>query len=284
MAKTPNTEQRKQLAAEGKARPDGSYPIQDAADVEDAVTAYNLSSKKTSLDKAWIIKRAKELNATDKLPDKWLKHSDMSEFLYGVLTSDEATTLEHHGVKGMHWGIRKDRTASLTIRHPSTGELHTIHYNPKRLRVETNEKGEKTLSGDRKEVEHVQRSAANALAKKPGKAKRVEAVPLHPERKASTLAESKNKMSDEELRQRLNRLKMEQEYAKLTAPPESTGKKIKKGATKAVGNAAQSTAESALKAIGGHAVNQLVLPAATSAITNAALKAAARKAARSALG
>jgi len=204
----------------------------------------------------------------------------MQGILLGFENLEVGEFIEHHGVKGMHWGIRKDRTASLTVRHPTTGELHTIHYNPKRVRVATNEKGEKTLTGDRKEVEHLQRSAANALAKKPGKAKKVADVPLHATKKVSEVTSSNHaKMSDEELKTRLNRLKMENEYAKLTAAPESTGTKIKKGAAKAVGNAAQSTAETTLKAIGGHAVNSLVLPAVQGAITKAALKSAAKKAA-----
>lgn len=275
------TEARDKAATSGDALPDGSFPIRNKGELMRAIMSYGRAKNKPAA-KALIIKQAKALGATSMLPSGWLnspsvvKHSE-GEFELATI----GDFLMHHGVKGMHWGVRKDRTASLTIRHPSTGELHTLHYNPKRVRVETNDKGEKTLSGDRKEVEHLQRSAANALAKKPGKAKSVSNVHLtkNPEQKASEYASSHKTLSDEELRTRLNRLKMEQEYNKLTAPPESTGSKIKKGAVKAVGDAGQSVATATLKSIGSHAVNELVLPAATKAITSAALKAAARRAA-----
>lgn len=54
-----------------EAMPDGSYPIVDAADMSNAITAYDLSSAPTAAQKAWIIKRASELGLQKMLPKDW---------------------------------------------------------------------------------------------------------------------------------------------------------------------------------------------------------------------
>lgn len=91
MAKTPDTAQRQELAKKGHALPDGSFPIQDVADLKKAIQAFGLG-KNGSAAKAHIIKRAKALGATDLLPSTWnippIKHSGVSvdDFLahYGI--------------------------------------------------------------------------------------------------------------------------------------------------------------------------------------------------------
>jgi hypothetical protein len=62
---------RKLLAKEGLARPDGSYPIRTAKDVEDAVADFNRVDGSPE-DKAHIIERAKAVDGgTDALPADW---------------------------------------------------------------------------------------------------------------------------------------------------------------------------------------------------------------------
>ena len=61
---------RTRLAAAGKALPDGSYPIRNKKDLEDAVSAFGRAKNKAKV-RAWIISRAKELKATDMLPEDW---------------------------------------------------------------------------------------------------------------------------------------------------------------------------------------------------------------------
>lgn len=97
MAQTPGTSKRQQLAKKGHALPDGSFPIQDKADLQKAISAFGLG-KNSSAAKAHIIKRAKELGAMDMLPSNWgvVKHSDEVEDF-----------LTHHGILGMHWGSHK---------------------------------------------------------------------------------------------------------------------------------------------------------------------------------
>lgn len=72
-------EEREKLAKEGLALPDGSFPIRNKQDLRDAIAAIGLgiNYQKT---KKWIIKRARELDAVDMLPEKWkVKDSDDSD-------------------------------------------------------------------------------------------------------------------------------------------------------------------------------------------------------------
>jgi hypothetical protein len=66
---------RKHLAKEGKALPDGSYPIVNVADLKNAIQAIG-RAKNPAAAKAHIIKRAKALDATDALPDDWDSSTD----------------------------------------------------------------------------------------------------------------------------------------------------------------------------------------------------------------
>lgn len=86
-----NTMQRRRLAARNQAMPDGGFPIRNVSDLKNAIQAYGRAKNKPAV-KAWIKKRARELGATNLLPDNW-RISD---------------TLVHYGVKGMKWGVRKD--------------------------------------------------------------------------------------------------------------------------------------------------------------------------------
>jgi hypothetical protein len=62
--------QRKTLAAKGQAEPDGSFPIRNGSDLDNAIRAYGRSSDKPAT-KAWIVKRAKELGMSSKIPLSW---------------------------------------------------------------------------------------------------------------------------------------------------------------------------------------------------------------------
>lgn len=63
-------DQRKKLAENEQAMPDGSYPIRNRQDLKNAIQAYGRSKNKQKT-KAWIKKRARELKAEDLLPDEW---------------------------------------------------------------------------------------------------------------------------------------------------------------------------------------------------------------------
>ena len=65
-----DTEERRKLADEGKALPDGSFPIRNREDLKDAVQSYGRASDKAEA-KRWIKRRARELNAEKELPEDW---------------------------------------------------------------------------------------------------------------------------------------------------------------------------------------------------------------------
>ena len=65
-----DTQERRKLAEEGKALPDGSFPIRNREDLQDAIQSYGRAKDKNEA-KRWIKRRAKELNAEGELPDDW---------------------------------------------------------------------------------------------------------------------------------------------------------------------------------------------------------------------
>lgn len=69
LERTFTAKQRKALAKSGAAMPDGSYPIENIGDLDNAVRSYGRSPDPAT--KAHIIKRAKELKATNMLPAGW---------------------------------------------------------------------------------------------------------------------------------------------------------------------------------------------------------------------
>ena len=74
LARTFSADQRERLAKEGKALPDGSFPIVNKQDLRNAIQAYGRASNK-SRAKAHIMKRARALGATDLLPEAWTNDS-----------------------------------------------------------------------------------------------------------------------------------------------------------------------------------------------------------------
>jgi len=63
-------EERERLAQEGKALPDGSYPIRNVSDLGNAIQAIG-RAKNRARALTFIKKRARELKATGNLPDGW---------------------------------------------------------------------------------------------------------------------------------------------------------------------------------------------------------------------
>lgn len=87
-------EQRSSMADEGVALPDGSYPIKDTDDLRNAIMAYGRAKDKAAA-KAHIMKRAKDLDAEDMIPESWSqKTGEEAAFLadlmeFEVLAAEE---------------------------------------------------------------------------------------------------------------------------------------------------------------------------------------------------
>lgn len=62
--------QRKKAAETGAAMPDGSYPIENRQDLENAIRAYGRAKNKRAV-RRHIMKRARALGATDLIPEDW---------------------------------------------------------------------------------------------------------------------------------------------------------------------------------------------------------------------
>ena len=65
-----DTAERRKLADQGKALPDGSFPIRNREDLKDAIQSYGRANDKAEA-KRWIKRRARELNAEKDLPEDW---------------------------------------------------------------------------------------------------------------------------------------------------------------------------------------------------------------------
>lgn len=63
-------EQRDKLASQGKAMKDGSFPIKNGSDLQNAI---RLAGNASDPPKArrFIMRRAKELGLSDRIPDTW---------------------------------------------------------------------------------------------------------------------------------------------------------------------------------------------------------------------
>jgi hypothetical protein len=70
--------QRERLAKEGKALPDGSYPIRNGSDLKNAIQAYGRSKESDRAKvRRHIIKRARALGKTDLIPDEWKEAAEL---------------------------------------------------------------------------------------------------------------------------------------------------------------------------------------------------------------
>ena len=71
-------EKRKQLAQEGKALPDGSFPIVTVGDLKNAISAAGRASNRAVAIRH-IKRRARALGATDQLPEDWSETKQEAE-------------------------------------------------------------------------------------------------------------------------------------------------------------------------------------------------------------
>lgn len=127
-----SVKQRQKLAAKGQAMPQGGFPIRNRADLKRAIQAIGRASNPDAA-KAWIKKRAKELNAMDMIPQSWsAAHSSLGgDMLKEKPSLDELTELQHHGIKGMKWGVRSRPVGGSLRPGRATGEIRVARRNVK---------------------------------------------------------------------------------------------------------------------------------------------------------
>ena len=122
-----STEKRQELKEKGQAMPHGEYPIRNRADLKRAIQAFGRAKDKVKT-KAWIMKRARELDAVDLLPEDWVKtkHSTLVEDF-----------ISHHGIKGMRWGVRKARGDRSAFRQRAKAKTESSDKGERRHRERT---------------------------------------------------------------------------------------------------------------------------------------------------
>jgi hypothetical protein len=83
------------MAEEGNALPDGSFPIANVEDLKNAIQAFGRAKDKDAA-KRHIMKRARELDAMDMIPESWTeKKSDSDdEFLANLMEFELLATEE----------------------------------------------------------------------------------------------------------------------------------------------------------------------------------------------
>jgi hypothetical protein len=233
---SPTTAQRKIFAKQGVAMPGGSFFIRNASDLDNAISAVgratpNADESETARRNAvrrHIMERARFLKLESRIPDTWnsdgtLKHSRIQGLRPNFVIYDEAHDeavsaildeivtnefLEHFGVKGMHWGVRRNRSTGTTPSHtaPRRGTFRKVgSTHPKH-----------TVAVD----------AARTI-----------------QLKSQLGKHGPQSLSNQDLQHLVKRMQLENQLAQLNQKDVSTGRKITSEVAKAGGQIAKQTAK-----------------------------------------
>lgn len=127
---------RAKLAKAGDAMPDGSYPIQDKNDLENAVASFGRAKDPTAV-KAWITKKAKELGVTDVLPADWAwstKKSDLAD----ITRSEEMSTANGEAKASSYLRslmLKSDPSLGVESDEPASGGGDPVNVQQERVDV-----------------------------------------------------------------------------------------------------------------------------------------------------
>lgn len=85
-----NTDDRKRMASSGAAMDDGSYPIADEGDLDNAIHAVGRGGADHNAIRRHVISRAKSLGASSKIPDNWAADGSLKEGSVSKEMDDDA--------------------------------------------------------------------------------------------------------------------------------------------------------------------------------------------------
>lgn len=140
----------------------------------------------------------------------------------GVLSGDQ---VEHYGIPGMKWGVRKDnrsgksrgssafkkskaKSRSIQLTDPNTGQKFDFEYDPRKVTIRQTKTGTTVEGRKKKEVKKVLEELKNAKKGLPQETIR-----------------SKMDMSNDELRAQIDRLRLERDFQQLAAKPQTPARK-----------------------------------------------------------
>ena len=167
--------------------------------------------------------------------------------------------LEHHGVKGMKWGVRRDRSSGGTSGSSSGGTSGgntkvTMRPDGKADWTIHDPKSGKTVKVTTSHGGPGAKEAAHTVAAEHIK-KALDA------RKAEAEKNDPRKMTDAELRDAVQRIRMEREYAQLTAGKKSTTARASSTVTSIIAKGLQLGAQEAVKNVSGKLIQEALTTA-----------------------
>lgn len=115
---------RKDMAKSGEALPDGSYPIKNKADLQNAIHAVGRGNADHSAIRKHIISRAKALGAEDMIPDNWQADGSLKQQNKALIAAGERRRKDRHRAVPLMPEVRHFRAEGLEVRENSkTNEL-----------------------------------------------------------------------------------------------------------------------------------------------------------------
>lgn len=122
-----DTKDREQMAKSGEAMPDGSYPIKDQEDLENAIHAVGRGNADHDAIRKHIIARAKALGHSDLIPDNWAADGSLKQ-QNAAATPLARRKKERHRAVPLLPEVRFFNTEQIEIREADTvGNLVALH-------------------------------------------------------------------------------------------------------------------------------------------------------------
>ena len=110
---------RQAMADKGQAMPDGSYPIADAEDLDNAIHAVGRGGADHDAIRKHIIARASALGLSDRIPDNWSADGSLKQTNQALIAAAERRKKQRHRAVPLFPEVRHFRAEGLEVRSNS---------------------------------------------------------------------------------------------------------------------------------------------------------------------